>query len=302
MEIEIETLNGSYKLIGNDDVNIGLIKRRIQKYDYELQFDKEAYITYKGQKLNDHEVLGNIKKLQLVMKNFPSYYSIIKHHFGIKSIFLDIFTIIISVLFLASCSQIGFYLPMTWSNYIFIKDQVPVTFQTFAVFLLGPFLGLKMSVSVTLLYWILIAAGAPFGANQKGGLITAYGSTGGYFLGFVIGSSITSLLSSRGYDRNWRSAIFLMVITNIIIYICGITWMPFGISVVKNISVNKVSCGFGYGCFGNIFMWGFIPFIPGDIIKILLAWIILPLGWKYLTRLSTKEKIIISENNNLDVI
>lgn len=269
----------------DDSISVAMLKVKLQSRDKELNtLSLSDFDIYNENEKKDHRDMVSNGEFTIRMKSHPTYYEIIRQHYcsGWQSVALDCFVIILNVLFIAACSQIAFQLPLGWSQWLNMSQPVPVTFQTFAVFVLGPIYGLKISVLSTTIYWLTILTGAPFGALQKGGLTIAYGSTAGYFFGFILSTFITSLLSRRGgYDRSFRWSFVLMVIANLVIYICGIIWLPFGISFVKNIPVEKVVCGNGYGCVGNVFMWGVVPFIPGDLIKIIMALLILPIGWKF---------------------
>lgn len=57
-----------------------------------------------------------------------------------------------------------------------------------------------------------------------------------------------------------------MLTGNLIIYILGLTWLALFVG------------------FKNVLQLGFYPFIPGDILKILLATFTLPVGWKILNK------------------
>ena len=200
--------------------------------------------------------------------------------------------VVLAALFVASCAQVSFALPQSWSNYVGLAYQVPITLQTFGVFVIGPTLGHKLSTLALILYYSLVLVGAPFAAFQAGGLQVIDGGSGGYFIGFILAAFMTGKLTSlKGYDRQYKWCLLAMCLGNLVIYICGLTWMPFGMALSNNVPVSSVSCGFEYGCIGNILMWGLVPFIPGDILKIFLAWVLLPVGWKYIGKLSTRNTL-----------
>ena len=281
--MHVETLNSIYCV--NYPISVGELRKRIHHEDRESSILPVENISL----LQNNVVLEdsinldfNSRNLNIVLKRYPSYYELL----GL-SWYWNVIAIIFGVLFVAASAQISFNLPDAWSQLVNQKIPVPISFQTWAVFLVGPMFGPYLSITIMILYWLCIAAGLPFGAMQKGGWKVVFGSTGGYFIGMIIGVSIASLLSTRGYDRQYRYAISIMVAVNLIIYICGLVWLPFGLS---NVNV----CGHSYGCVGNVLMWGLVPFIPGDIIKIILAWILLPIGWKLLGKKNVliQEKIV----------
>ena len=79
---------------------------------------------------------------------------------------------------------------------------------------------------------------------------------------------MTGYLAERGWDRNFLTTTMTMVIGNIVIYIFGLLWLSKLLGIELAIK------------------FGLIPFIAGDIFKILLAAILLPLCWRMLDRRS----------------
>lgn len=198
----------------------------------------------------------------------------------------------VGALFLAGCAQISFYLPGV--------PDVPVTMQTFGVLVLGPMLGPWLAAAASLVYYLAILAGLPFGAQQNAGVPVIAGGTGGYLVGFIFASYLVGYLTARnGYDRRWRYCILIMILCSFVIYVFGLIWLPFGIAITKGVSVQQAVCGFGHGCVGNVLMWGLVPFLPGDLIKIVLAWSLLPIGWKLLGRVASRTPIDITVDDRL---
>ena len=147
---------------------------------------------------------------------------------------------------------------------------VPMTMQTFVVLGLGMIYGWKLGASTVILYLALGAFGFPvFADTPEKGLGFAYmaGPTGGYLLGFVLAAATTGYLAEKGWDRKITSAFLAMLVGNIIIYIPGLIWL-----------------GQVFGWDKPILAWGMTPFLLGDLAKIVLAMIILPMAWKRLTR------------------
>jgi len=169
--------------------------------------------------------------------------------------------VITASLFIAACAQISFTLP--------IDRTVPVTFQTLAVLLVGSLQGPYLGTAGTLLYIFLGAVGLPFFASQTGGFAVLKGPTSGYLFGFLIATAITGALSERGFDRAyilaWKNSLIGMLIGDISVYIVGVP--------VLSIFVG----------WSEAFTLGLVPFIPGDIIKILIATAIQPTCWRILS-------------------
>ncbi|MDH5488374.1 MAG: biotin transporter BioY [Rhodospirillaceae bacterium] len=152
---------------------------------------------------------------------------------------------------------------------------VPMTMQTFVVLGLGVAFGSRLGAATVLLYLAEGAAGLPVfsGTPEKGlGLAYMMGTTGGYLLGFVVAAWAVGLLAERGWDRGFASTAAAMVIGNAIIYSFGLLWL-----------------GSLLGWDKPIIEWGMTPFLLGDISKIALAVIAMPLAWKALGKRKTKN-------------
>ena len=146
---------------------------------------------------------------------------------------------------------------------------VPMTMQTFIVLGLGMIYGWRLGASTVILYMVMGAFGLPVfaGTPEKGlGLAYMMGPTGGYLIGFVLAAAATGYLSEKGWDRKFVSTFLGMLVGNIIIYIPGLIWL-----------------GQVVGWDKPILAWGITPFLLGDLAKIILAMIILPMAWKRLT-------------------
>jgi len=163
------------------------------------------------------------------------------------------------------------------------SQRIPVTMQTFAVLLNGALAGASTGTAATLLYVLLVCLGAPFGAGgrvdpvwQKGAIV---GSSGGYLWGFILASYVMGRCSERGFDRARRVywLTLYMFAAEGAIYACGLFWLPFGLAIKANVSPSAICPSDAGMCLKNIFSWGFTPFIPGDLFKMLLVGLCVPL-------------------------
>ncbi len=135
------------------------------------------------------------------------------------------------------------------------------------------------------MYCVSIAAGAPFAAKQTGGYHVLEGPTGGYLMGFILAGGLIGYLAERGWDRHWLRCALVMILGNMIIYAAGLLWLPWGASFISpsNKTPGQIFCGAPRGCVGNVLWAGLVPFLPGDAIKIALAWAALQLMWRLVT-------------------
>ena len=146
-------------------------------------------------------------------------------------------------------------IPLPWTS-------VPITGQTFAVLCSGLILGKKYGCLSQILYIVLGITFIPWFGGMTGGLETFLGSTGGFLIGFVIASYFIGYITEKYADaRNFRKMVITIGIANFaLIYIPGLA----GLALFLNMH------GTAFGIM-DLLMMGLIPFIAGDIIKILGA-------------------------------
>ena len=169
--------------------------------------------------------------------------------------FYDITLIIGGSLVIGLCAHVKVFLPFR---------PVPVTGQTFAVLMIGALLGARRGCLAVIAYIIEGAAGLPVFAVGAG-LASLLGPTGGYLFGFIPAVYITGRLAEKGWDRRIGTTILAMVLGNLVIYTFGLFWL---------------CCLTGFNTM--VLSMGLYPFIVGDLVKIVLAAILLPSGWKLL--------------------
>ena len=135
---------------------------------------------------------------------------------------------------------------------------VPITAQTFFLNTAAVLLGGSLGALSQFIYVMLGVVGIPVFSGGKAGIGVIFGPTGGYLLGFIIAAFMIGKIAGakRGAGIFWH--IFAMLAGMVIIYSLGITQL----ALVAKISFKKALA------------IGVLPFIPGDIIKILLAAII----------------------------
>lgn len=132
-------------------------------------------------------------------------------------------------------------------------SPVPITGQTFGVFLTGAILGGRWGAISILTYIFLGATGLPVFHNAQGGLHIVLGPTGGYLWGFVLGSYLLGKCVEK-----WRSfpAIVLgMFLCLAATYFLGVTQLMFitGLNLRQGL------------------LLGAVPFLPLDLVKLFVA-------------------------------
>ena len=146
-------------------------------------------------------------------------------------------------------------IPLPWT-------PVPITAQTFAVLCSGLFLGRKYGVLSQIIYIVLGIAFIPWFGGMTGGLDIFLGSTFGFFIGFILASYFVGLITEKYANaRNFTKMAMTIGIANFgLIYIPGLAFLALFLSM-QGTPVGIV----------DLLMMGLIPFIAGDIVKILGA-------------------------------
>jgi biotin transport system substrate-specific component len=158
---------------------------------------------------------------------------------------------------IALLAQVSIRLPFT---------PVPITGQTFGVLLVGAAFGWSRAGLTLLLYLAEIAVGLPFAAEGKQGLeiLALSTASGGYLWGFLLAALLTGWLAGRGWDRNLRSSLGVMLLGNIVIYLVGIPWLAASVHTPVAQALEL----------------GLYPFVVGDVLKLLVAAGLLPAAWR----------------------
>ena len=147
-------------------------------------------------------------------------------------------------------------IPLPWT-------PVPITAQTFAVLCSGLFLGRKYGCLSQIFYVVLGVAFIPWFGGMTGGLEVLLGSTGGFFIGFIIASYFVGAISEKySQARNFKKMVIIIGIANFaLIYIPGLLGLALWFNLTQGTTIGII----------DLLMMGLIPFIVGDIVKILGA-------------------------------
>lgn len=133
-------------------------------------------------------------------------------------------------------------------------QPVPITLGTFAVLLAGGFLGSRYGLMSIVIYLLLGAAGVPVFSMMRSGISVIMGPAGGFIIGFAVMAFVTGLISKK-YGYSFKTMLVASVCGTLGCYILGIAWFIFLT---------------GTGVW-SAFLLCMLPFLPGDLAKILLA-------------------------------
>ena len=147
-------------------------------------------------------------------------------------------------------------IPLPWT-------PVPITAQTFAVLCSGLILGKKYGCLSQILYIVLGIAFIPWFGGMTGGLDVFLGSTGGFLIGFIIASYFIGAITEKyAKARSFsRMAVVIGIANFALIYIPGLAGLALWYSLTQGAAIGVV----------DLLMMGLVPFIVGDIVKILGA-------------------------------
>lgn len=180
----------------------------------------------------------------------------------------DAILVISGSLFVALFAQLFVKLPFT---------PVPITGQTFAVLIVGAGLGALRGMASLAAYLCWIAAGLPFAAEGAGGadLLAFSSASGGYLWGFVAAALIVGWLAERGWTERVGSAIGVMLIGSVVIYLFGVTWLAAALDVPIMAEGAQLNDALEFGLY---------PFVVGDVLKLLVAAGLLPVAMRFVGR------------------
>ena len=144
---------------------------------------------------------------------------------------------------------------------------VPMTLQTFAVFLIGLTYGWRLGGITVALYLLEGALGLPVFSGGKGGMLVFMGPTAGYLVGFLLAATACGWFAERGFDRSYFKLLVALLLGNVLLYVPGLLWL-----------------GTLIGWDKPVLEYGLYPFISGDLLKIAMAVLLLPTAWKVVNR------------------
>ena len=136
---------------------------------------------------------------------------------------------------------------------------VPISLTNLAIYFSIYILGRRRGTIGYRVYLLLGLIGLPVFSGFSGGLPKLAGPTGGYLIGFIFMAFISGLFIDK-FSNKICMCFLGMVIGTTVTYLFGTTWLAY----VAHMQFNKALAV------------GVLPFIPGDLIKIIIASLIGP--------------------------
>ena len=158
--------------------------------------------------------------------------------------------------FLVACAGSCFLAVMSQIAIPLIGTPIPVTLQTFAVFLLGGILGRRAVYSV-MGYLIQGCLVLPVFAGGKANPLWILGPQAGFLLSFAVAAYIIGKLIDKKPAGNILYILVALTIGQVIIFAMGMGWLSFHLGIEK------------------AFFLGVVPFLPGAGLKVMAAAVVI---------------------------
>lgn len=136
---------------------------------------------------------------------------------------------------------------------------VPITAQTLGVMLAGAFLGKRTGLVSIIIFMVLVAIGLPLLSGGRGGLGPFVSPSAGYFYSFPIAAFLIGYFTEKVWDslKVWKLIVINFIFGVVLVSLIGAPVMAF----ITNTPVIAA-------------LVGALAFLPGDLIKAIIAAII----------------------------
>lgn len=149
---------------------------------------------------------------------------------------------------------------------------VPISLTNLVIYFSLYVLGWQRATITYLVYLLLGLVGLPVFSGFEGGVGKLAGHTGGYLIGFIFMAVISGLFVKMKEDEvilNRVLGIAGMILGTLVAYAFGTAWFCY--STGTGLSAALALC--------------VIPFIPGDLVKIIVAAVVAPTVAKQIRKL-----------------
>lgn len=140
-----------------------------------------------------------------------------------------------------------------WSLNLYFSP-VPISLGSMAIYFVLYVLGLKLGTISVILYILLGIIGLPVFTNFTGGAAKLLGPTGGYIIGYLFLALICGFFLEK-FPERLSLHIAGFILGTLVLYLFGTLWLQFQMNLT----------------FSAALMAGVVPYIPGDILKLILA-------------------------------
>ena len=195
-------------------------------------------------------------------------YTLLTVTFGDQTLLRRALLVVAGSLFIALAAKIA--VPM-W--------PVPVTLQTLAILLVGFAYGSRLGAVTVLAYLAQGFVGLPvFTPSTLPGLAALIGPTGGFLIGFVGLAWLAGFAAERGLARGVLGTALAAIAASALLYVPGVLW-PMAVASVAGVDAGWAGQGLGF--YAAHFV---VPFLIGDVIKAVIAALVVSGAWAALRR------------------
>lgn len=133
-------------------------------------------------------------------------------------------------------------------------SPVPISLGFLAIYLIVSILGMKLGTLSVTIYILLGLVGLPVFTHFTGGAGKLFGPTGGYIIGYIFMALICGFFIDR-WDNKFLVSFLGMLLGTAACYLFGTVWLAVSMSMT----------------FPQALATGVLPYIPFDLVKLLLA-------------------------------
>ncbi|MEP2530155.1 biotin transporter BioY [Shimia sp.] len=167
---------------------------------------------------------------------------------------MDTKSIVYIALFAALTAALALFPPISFAG----LGLPPITAQSLGVMLAGALAGARRGGLALALFIVLVAVGLPLLSGGRGGFGVLLGASGGFLLAWPVAACVIGWLLERNRDAGLVKMAAIIAFGGILVmYAIGIPWM----ALVAKLPLSKA-------------VTIMLAYIPGDLIKVVLAAII----------------------------
>lgn len=133
-------------------------------------------------------------------------------------------------------------------------SPVPISLGFLAIYFVVSVAGMKLGTISVVIYILLGLSGVPVFTNFSGGPAKLFGPTGGYIIGYIFMALICGFFVDK-FGNKLFIYFWGMILGTAVCYLFGTVWLGY------QMDLN----------FPQALAAGVIPYIPGDLVKLVIA-------------------------------
>lgn len=133
-------------------------------------------------------------------------------------------------------------------------SPVPISLGMLAIYFVVSVVGMKLGTASVIIYILLGLAGVPVFTNFTGGPAKLFGPTGGYIIGYIFMALICGFFADK-FKKRLPLYFWGMILGTAVCYLFGTAWLGYQMDLT----------------FPQALAAGVLPYIPGDLLKLIIA-------------------------------